>query len=58
MVAPTAAAFAQAFGQIPNLPNAVRAQTARQAAQRFSIEAQIDRTLALYESLVKPAGSA
>jgi len=40
---------------VPSLPEPARAAAARQAAKRFSIQDQIDRTLALYESLIRPA---
>jgi len=55
LVPPTAQAFADAFAQVPSLPEPARAAAARQAAKRFSIQDQIDRTLALYESLIRPA---
>jgi glycosyltransferase involved in cell wall biosynthesis len=55
LVPSTAQAFAQAFGRVGNVPDPARAAVAREAAERFSIEEQIDRTLALYESLVRPA---
>ena len=55
LVPSTAQAFAQAFGRVGNVPDPARAAVAREAAKRFSIEEQIDRTLALYESLVRPA---
>jgi 1,2-diacylglycerol 3-alpha-glucosyltransferase len=53
LVAPTPEAFARAFrslGEHPGQPDA-----ARRAAERFSLETQTDRTLALYDSLRKPA---
>jgi glycosyltransferase involved in cell wall biosynthesis len=55
LVPPTAQAFADAFTLVPSLPEPARAAAARQAAKRFSIQDQIDRTLALYESLIRPA---
>ncbi|MGA7201788.1 MAG: glycosyltransferase, partial [Candidatus Cybelea sp.] len=55
LVPSTAQAFAQAFGRVGGVPDPARAAAAREAAKRFSIEEQIDRTLALYESLVWPA---
>jgi glycosyltransferase involved in cell wall biosynthesis len=55
LVPSTAQAFAQAFGRVGSVPEPARAAVARQAAKRFSIQEQIDRTLALYESLIRSA---
>lgn len=55
LVPPTAEAFAEAFRQVPGAPEPARAAIARQAAKRFSIEDQIARTIALYQSLIRPA---
>ncbi len=54
IVAPTPEAFANAFHTIlaENRPGA---RETRSAALRFSIERQVDRMQALYESLVRPA---
>ena len=52
LVPSTAQAFAQAFGQVGSVSEPARTAVARQAAKRFSIQEQIDRTLALYESLI------
>jgi 1,2-diacylglycerol 3-alpha-glucosyltransferase len=53
LVPPTPEAFAAAFVGAPAPPEIARA--ARHAAQRFSIDIQLDRMLGLYESLVQPA---
>ncbi|MGP8101720.1 MAG: glycosyltransferase, partial [Candidatus Cybelea sp.] len=55
LVPATAQAFADAFGLVGSGPDPARAAVARQAAKRFSIQDQVDRTLALYESLIRPA---
>jgi len=55
LVRPDAEAFAQAFSGVPSLPNSAVAQAAKTAAQRFAGTRQIDRMLALYESLIRPA---
>jgi len=47
-------AFAAAFADVTNEPYA-GVETARSAAQRFSIETQLDRMEALYQSLLRPA---
>ena len=55
LVPATPETFARAFALVPvQRDEAVRA-TAAAAAARFSIEAQIDRMLALYGSLLRPA---
>jgi glycosyltransferase involved in cell wall biosynthesis len=46
-----AAAFARAFRAVPERPDAAAAERARAAAERFAIDAQVERMLALYESL-------
>lgn len=53
IVAPTPEAFARAFRELGSHPD--RHPAARRAAQRFSLETQTDRTLALYDSLRHPA---
>jgi 1,2-diacylglycerol 3-alpha-glucosyltransferase len=50
----TPAAFAQAFAGIPLRADS-RALTTRRAAERFSIDRQIDSMQAIYQSLVSPA---
>ncbi len=55
IVPASAAAFAQAFAAVPAAPDAQRARAARVAAEPFAISIQIDRVLALYESLLRPA---
>ncbi len=55
LVPSTAAAFAQAFTSIKSAPAAADVAAAREAAKRFSVDDQIDRTLSLYESLLRPA---
>jgi 1,2-diacylglycerol 3-alpha-glucosyltransferase len=55
LVPSTAQAFAEAFGLVGSAPEPARVAAARQAAKRFSIQDQVDRTLALYESLIRPA---
>ena len=52
---PTPAAFARALREIPGRPNDAVAAAARRAAERFSLATQTDRTLAIYQSLQKPA---
>ncbi|HEY6325479.1 MAG TPA: glycosyltransferase [Candidatus Cybelea sp.] len=52
---PTAAGFARALREIPARPDPVVSAAARRAAERFSLDAQTERTLALYRSLLKPA---
>jgi glycosyltransferase involved in cell wall biosynthesis len=55
IVPPTAEAFAAALAAVPERPDAPAAATARRAAQRFTLDAQIDRVLELYASLGRPA---
>ena len=55
LVPPTPAAFARAFSAVPVERDAEAAAQARSAAQRFSVDRQIDRMLAVYGSLVRPA---
>jgi 1,2-diacylglycerol 3-alpha-glucosyltransferase len=55
VVSPTAPAFARAFTAVPVRPDQAAAGTIRRAAERFSLERQTDRTLALYTSLRQPA---
>jgi 1,2-diacylglycerol 3-alpha-glucosyltransferase len=56
LVLPTPEAFAAAFLRVPAPPDGARA--ARHAAQRFSMDVQLDRMLGLYESLIQPARTA
>jgi glycosyltransferase involved in cell wall biosynthesis len=55
IVPPTAEAFAAALAAVPERPDGPAAATARRAAQRFTLDAQIDRVLELYASLGRPA---
>jgi glycosyltransferase involved in cell wall biosynthesis len=55
LVPSTAQAFADAFARVGSVPEPARTAVAREAAKRFSVQEQIDRTLALYESLIRPA---
>jgi glycosyltransferase involved in cell wall biosynthesis len=55
LVPSTPQAFADAFALVGSVPEPARAAVARQAAKRFAIQDQIDRTVALYESLIRPA---
>ncbi|MEO6834477.1 MAG: glycosyltransferase [Candidatus Tumulicola sp.] len=55
VVAPTAAAFAAALRAVPAVRDQAVTTLARQAAERFSIDGQLERMLGLYESLVRPA---
>jgi glycosyltransferase involved in cell wall biosynthesis len=55
LVSPSAAAFARAFRLVESQPQPGVAEAARAAAERFSVEEQIDRTVALYLSLLRPA---
>ena len=55
LVPPVAAAFAQALLSVPAVRDSAEAGVARSAAQRFAGTRQIDRMLALYESLIRPA---
>jgi 1,2-diacylglycerol 3-alpha-glucosyltransferase len=52
---PSPSAFAVALRAIPEHPDSAAAESARRAAERFSLETQTDRTLSLYESLREPA---
>ncbi|HZY98456.1 MAG TPA: glycosyltransferase [Candidatus Baltobacteraceae bacterium] len=52
IVEPTAAGFARGFEAIPESPRRDVAERSRRAATRFSIVAQVDRMLGLYESLL------
>ncbi len=52
----TAEAFARAFIELPDRISEATSAQARTAAQRFAIDRQVDRMLALYESLL-PGGS-
>ena len=58
LVPATAEAFAAALSAIGSSPDPAAAAAARHAAERFSLEDQTDRVLALYASLRKPALSA
>jgi glycosyltransferase involved in cell wall biosynthesis len=55
LVPSTPQAFAEAFTRVGSVPEPARAARARQAAKGFLIQDQIDHTLALYESLLRPA---
>jgi glycosyltransferase involved in cell wall biosynthesis len=55
LVPPVAQAFAQALCSVPEVRESGVAEAARTAAQRFAGSRQIDRVLALYESLIRPA---
>jgi alpha-1,6-mannosyltransferase len=55
LVPSTPQAFADAFALVGSVPEPGRVAAARQAAKRFAIQDQIDRTVALYESLIRPA---
>jgi 1,2-diacylglycerol 3-alpha-glucosyltransferase len=50
----TAEAFAEAFRAVPAASDPLFAAQSRRAAGRFAIDAQIDKMLALYESLIQP----
>jgi 1,2-diacylglycerol 3-alpha-glucosyltransferase len=52
---PTAAGFATALREIPERPDGAVSSAARHAAAQYSLDAQTDRTLALYRSLLQPA---
>jgi 1,2-diacylglycerol 3-alpha-glucosyltransferase len=58
VVDPTAGGFAAAFRSVPGTPDSDAAAAARRTAERFALETQIDRILALYASLQQPARSA
>ena len=55
LVPPAAEAFARALCGVPAVRESAEAEIARTAAQRFAGTRQIDRMLALYESLMRPA---
>ncbi|HTX57416.1 MAG TPA: glycosyltransferase [Candidatus Acidoferrales bacterium] len=55
VVAPTRSGFAQAFREIPVVPDSRVARGAKGTAQRFSVARQVDAMLDLYQSLVAPA---
>jgi glycosyltransferase involved in cell wall biosynthesis len=50
----TAEAFAAAFRAVPGVADPIFSAQARRAANRFAIDAQIDRMTMLYESLIQP----
>ncbi len=52
---PNVESFARALRAIPEQPDRAVSAAARQAAERFSLDAQTNRTLALYASLLQPA---
>ncbi len=52
----TALAFAGALRTIPPMADRASATTARLAAQRFRVEAQVDRMIALYQELLSAIG--
>ncbi len=52
---PNVESFARALRAIPEQPERAVSAAARQAAERFSLDAQTNRTLALYASLLQPA---
>jgi 1,2-diacylglycerol 3-alpha-glucosyltransferase len=55
IVAPVPEAFAQAFLAVPARRDPQAIARAKTAAERFSIAGQLDRMIALYESLLRPA---
>ncbi len=55
LVAATPAGFARAFAEVTCERDPGAAAAARSSAERFSIDGQIDRILALYASLIRPA---
>lgn len=55
LVAPTPEAFARAFASVGRDPDGGWGAAARRTAERFSGERQIDRTIAIYRSLIWPA---
>jgi 1,2-diacylglycerol 3-alpha-glucosyltransferase len=55
IVPPTAEAFARAFTSLPKRPDPATSQRSRLAAERFSLERQLDRMVELYEDLLPPA---
>ncbi len=58
LVPATPEAFASAFRQVTPDRSPDRTRLATEAAQRFSIDVQIDRMLGLYASLIRPAAIA
>jgi len=54
LVAPTAHGFSRAMATVPPR-GAADVQAIRRRAEAFSLDAQVDRVLALYESLLRPA---
>jgi 1,2-diacylglycerol 3-alpha-glucosyltransferase len=61
VVAPTIAGFQKAFEAVPVVPVAAERERARKSAQRFSIDAQAERMLEIYCSLLtrrEPSGAA
>jgi 1,2-diacylglycerol 3-alpha-glucosyltransferase len=54
MVEASIDAFAAALSQVPHTPSEHSRLRAKSAAARFGIDAQTDRTLAVYESLLDP----
>lgn len=55
LVPSTPAAFAAAFERVDRIRDSHTAGKARIAAERFTVDTQIDRMLALYSSLERPA---
>ncbi len=55
LVPPAAEALARALRDVPAARESAQAEAAQTAAQRFAGTRQIDRMLALYESLMRPA---
>ncbi|HEY5425554.1 MAG TPA: hypothetical protein VIJ77_03300, partial [Candidatus Tumulicola sp.] len=55
IVAPAPRAFAAALLAVPTVREERVAAVARQAAERFSVDGQLERMLDVYESLVRPA---
>jgi 1,2-diacylglycerol 3-alpha-glucosyltransferase len=55
LIPATAADFARAFAGVRAAADPARAAAARRVAGRFSIDAQIDRVLSLYDSLLRAA---
>lgn len=51
VVAPTVEGFAKAFAAVPGAPDAEESERARRSAERFSIDTQTERMLAIYRSL-------
>ncbi len=52
IVEPTPEGFARGFAAVPAVPRRQIAELARRTARRFSIAAQVDRMLEVYESLL------